>query len=187
MILLIDNYDSFTYNLYQCIEAQGFQCQVIRNDRITVDEIRRFKPDKIVISPGPGEPHSAGISLKVIESLSDKIPILGVCLGHQSIGQVFGGQVVRAKKPKHGKLSKIYHSGHGIFEGMPQSFIAARYHSLVIDEDTLPPCLEVIARSEDQVIMGIQHRELPVVGVQFHPESIATECGEKLIRNFLRS
>jgi anthranilate synthase/aminodeoxychorismate synthase-like glutamine amidotransferase len=186
MILLIDNYDSFTYNIYQCIEAFGFRCQVVRNDAITLDEIRKLKPEKIVLSPGPGDPSSAGITLQVIERFSQSIPILGVCLGHQAIGQAFGGKVIRAELPKHGKLSMITHEGRGLYKGLSRPFVAARYHSLILEKGSLPDCLEITAECDDGVIMGVKHKTLQVEGVQFHPESIATEEGPKIIENFLK-
>jgi anthranilate synthase component II len=187
MILLIDNYDSFTYNLYQCIETLGFKCQVVRNDAITVEQIRNLNPTHIVISPGPGEPNSAGISLEVIEKLGGEIPILGVCLGHQSIGQVFGAKVIRSKIPKHGKVSDVFHNSQGIYKGLPNPFSAARYHSLIIERETLPDILEVTAETEDKTIMGVRHIKYPnLQGVQFHPESIATGSGPVLIHNFLK-
>jgi anthranilate synthase component 2 len=185
MILLIDNYDSFTYNLKQYIEELGSRCLVYRNDAITVEQIRSLGPSGIVISPGPGDPDSAGITLEVIRGLGSRFPILGVCLGHQAIGQAFGGRVVRAPRPKHGKVSSIAHRGQGVFAGVPSPFKVARYHSLVIERGSVPDCLEVTAESEDGLIMGVRHRELDVHGVQFHPESIATEHGHELLRNFL--
>ena len=185
MILLVDNYDSFTYNVYQLIETLGFDCKVVRNDAITVDEVAAMKPEVIVISPGPGNPDEAGVSLELIARFSATTPILGVCLGHQAIGQAFGGDVVRAKAQRHGKTSKVRHCGDGIYEGLPQPFVAARYHSLVIDRATLPDCLEVTAETDDGVIMGVRHKTLRVEGVQFHPESVATPEGRKLIESFL--
>jgi anthranilate synthase/aminodeoxychorismate synthase-like glutamine amidotransferase len=185
MILLIDNYDSFTYNLYQCVEALGFRCKVVRNDAITLDEIEKLGPDKIILSPGPGTPSQAGITLQVIERFSGKIPIFGVCLGHQAIGQAFGGKVIRAPEPKHGKLSMIRHSRAGIYKGITHPFVATRYHSLIVERETLPDCLEISCEC-DGLIMGLKHKTLSVEGVQFHPESIATEEGVKIIENFLR-
>ncbi len=185
MILLIDNYDSFTYNLKQYIEELGHRCIVHRNDEITLDQITSLKPRAIVLSPGPGAPDSAGISLEVIRHFAGKLPILGVCLGHQAIGQAFGGKVIRSLKPKHGKISQIKHSGQGIFTGIPNPFRATRYHSLVIEKQSLPECLEVIAQTEDGMIMAIRHRTFNIHGVQFHPESIATEGGLQLISGFL--
>jgi len=187
MTLLIDNFDSFTYNIYQCIESLGFSCRVLRNDAISIEEIEKMAPNHIVISPGPGEPTSAGISMKVIEVFGPSIPLLGVCLGHQAIGQVFGGQVIRAKRPKHGKISNIFHNGKGLYKGLQSPFVAARYHSLVIDRETLPSCLEITSETEDKIIMGVRHKEYPIEGVQFHPESIATQNGERLIENFLKA
>jgi len=185
MLLVIDNYDSFTYNLVQYLGELGEQIEVRRNDEITVDEIRVLKPSRMVISPGPGTPDDAGVSMKVIESFAGSIPLLGVCLGHQSIGQVFGGRVVRAPQLCHGKPSPVQHDGKTIFAGLEQSFSAGRYHSLIVDEDGLPSCLEVSARSADGIIMGLRHREMKVEGVQFHPESIMTTEGKKLLANFL--
>jgi anthranilate synthase/aminodeoxychorismate synthase-like glutamine amidotransferase len=186
MILLIDNYDSFTYNIKQFIEELGYPCIVHRNDAITLDEIKAMKPQAIVLSPGPGDPDSAGITLEVIRNLSEKFPILGVCLGHQAIGQAFGGKVIRAPRPKHGKISEVSHSGNGIFSGIPSPFRATRYHSLVIDRDSLPACLEIAAETDDGMIMAIRHRTLNIHGVQFHPESIATEHGREMILGFLK-
>jgi anthranilate synthase component 2 len=183
MLLLIDNYDSFTYNLAQYLGELGAEVRVERNDRISVDEIEKLQPQRIVISPGPCTPNEAGISLEVIRRLSGRMPILGVCLGHQSIGQAFGGKVVRAKKVKHGKTSKIFHDEAGLFRGMSNPFEATRYHSLVVED--LPAALQVTAKTWDEEIMAIQHRELPVYGVQFHPESILTLEGKQLLRNFL--
>lgn len=185
MILLVDNYDSFTYNVYQLIETLGFDCKVVRNDAITADEVAAMNPEVIVISPGPGNPDEAGVSLELITRFAATKPILGVCLGHQAIGQAFGGDVVRAKAQRHGKTSKVKHCADGIYAGIPQPFVAARYHSLVIDRDSLPECLEVTAETDDGVIMGVRHKTLRVEGVQFHPESVATPEGRKLIENFL--
>ncbi len=187
MILVIDNYDSFTYNLVQYLGELGAKIQVVRNDEITVDEILKRKPTHILISPGPCSPKEAGISVETIKELAGKIPILGVCLGHQSIGYAFGGDIVRAKKLMHGKTSEITHDGKGVFKGLPNPFRATRYHSLVIKKETLPECLEVTAQSEDGEIMGVRHKILPVEGVQFHPESILTESGKLLLKNFLES
>ena len=186
MLLIIDNYDSFTYNLVQHLGELGEQIEVRRNDEITVEEIQRLKPSRIVISPGPGTPNDAGISMKVIESFAGRIPLLGVCLGHQSIGQVFGGRVVRAPQLCHGKSSLVQHDGKTIFAGLDQSFSAGRYHSLIVDDNCLPSCLEVSARTSDGIIMGLRHREMKVEGVQFHPESIMTTEGKKLLANFSR-
>jgi anthranilate synthase/aminodeoxychorismate synthase-like glutamine amidotransferase len=185
MILLIDNYDSFTYNLAQYLGELGAEVRVERNDRITVDQIRELGPDKIVISPGPCTPNEAGISLEVIRRLAGAIPILGVCLGHQAIGQAFGGDVVRAKKVMHGKVSKIFHDDKGLFRGLPNPIEATRYHSLVVEPSTFPGALEVTAKTAEDEIMALRHRELPVWGVQFHPESILTVDGKRLLQNFL--
>lgn len=186
MILLIDNYDSFTYNLYQYLSELGESVEVFRNDAISPDEIAAMAPDSIVISPGPGTPAEAGISCATIERFAGKIPILGVCLGHQCMGQVFGGEIVRAPRLMHGKTSPIYHDGKTIFEGLPLPFDAVRYHSLVLDPPSVPDCLEVSARSDQDEIMAARHREFVVEGVQFHPESILTAPGKNLLRNFLR-
>ena len=187
MLLVIDNYDSFTYNLVQYLGELGETIEVRRNDEIALDEIdSRLRPARILISPGPGTPNTAGISLKVIEHFAGRIPILGVCLGHQSIGQVFGGRVVRAPRLFHGKSSQIEHDGKTIFQGLHQPFEAGRYHSLIVEKESLPTCLEVSARTSDGVIMGLRHRELKVEGVQFHPESIMTTEGKKLLANFLQ-
>jgi len=185
MILVIDNYDSFTFNLVQFLGELGADIQVVRNDAITVDEIRAMAPEKIVISPGPCTPNEAGISLDVIRELGKETPILGVCLGHQSIGQAYGGTVCRAPYLMHGKVSAICHGGTGLFEGMPQPFTATRYHSLIVRREDLPDSLEVTAETEDGLIMGLKHRTHPVYGVQFHPESILTEGGKQLLKNFL--
>jgi anthranilate synthase component II len=185
MILVIDNYDSFTYNLVQYLGELGADIQVVRNDEIPVSEILKRKPTHVLISPGPCSPKEAGISVDTIRELAGKIPILGVCLGHQSIGYAFGGDIVRAKKLMHGKTSEISHDGKGVFKGMPNPFRATRYHSLVIKRETLPECLIVTAQSEDGEIMGVRHKTLPVEGVQFHPESILTESGKLLLKNFL--
>jgi 4-amino-4-deoxychorismate synthase (2-amino-4-deoxychorismate-forming) component II len=187
MLLVIDNYDSFTYNLVQYLGELGETIEVRRNDEIALDEIdSRLRPARILISPGPGTPDTAGVSLKVIEHFAGRIPILGVCLGHQSIGQVFGGRVVRAPRLFHGKSSQIEHDGKTIFQGLHQPFEAGRYHSLIVEKESLPTCLEVSARTSDGVIMGLRHRELKVEGVQFHPESIMTTEGKKLLANFLQ-
>jgi anthranilate synthase/aminodeoxychorismate synthase-like glutamine amidotransferase len=187
MLLVIDNYDSFTYNLVQYLGELGSQMCVIYNDEITVDEIEaKMKPERILISPGPGTPDRAGISLDVIERFADKVPILGVCLGHQAIGQFFGGKIVRAPVPVHGKPVVIDHDRKRIFDGLPNGFAAGRYHSLVVDKDTLPDCLEISATSPGGLIMGLRHRTKRIEGVQFHPESILTEHGKKLLQNFLR-
>jgi anthranilate synthase component 2 len=185
MILIIDNYDSFTYNLVQYVEELGFDCVVYRNDALSLDDVARLSPKAIIISPGPSDPDSAGITLSLIATFGPKLPLLGVCLGHQAIGQAFGGKVVRAPAPRHGKLSRVSHQEVGVFEGLPSPFRATRYHSLMVERASLPPCLEVTAESDDGVIMGLKHRDLPIFGVQFHPESIATEHGRPLLLNFL--
>ena len=185
MILMIDNYDSFTYNLVQYLGELGADIRVARNDQITVAEIERLSPEKIVISPGPCTPREAGISCDVIRHFAGRVPLLGVCLGHQCIGEVFGGEIVRAPSLFHGKTSLIYHDGKSIFRGLPRPFEATRYHSLVIRRDTLPDCLELSAETDDDVIMGVRHRELAIEGVQFHPESILTHEGKRLLANYL--
>lgn len=185
MILLIDNYDSFTYNLYQYLSELGETVEVIRNDKITTDEIAAMAPDSIVISPGPCTPTEAGVSCETIERFAGETPILGVCLGHQCMGQVFGGEIVRAPRLMHGKTSPIHHDGRTIFEGLDNPFDAVRYHSLVIDPPSVPDCLEVSALSDQDEIMAARHREFVVEGVQFHPESILTKPGKQLLRNFL--
>jgi anthranilate synthase component 2 len=183
---MIDNYDSFTYNLVQYLGELGEDVRVFRNDQITVDEVKRMKPERIVISPGPCTPNEAGISVPLIEQLGGKIPILGVCLGHQSIGQAYGGRIVRARELMHGKTSMIHHRSQSVFRDLPDPFEATRYHSLVIERQTLPACLDVTAWTDDGEIMGVRHRELPVEGVQFHPESILTQHGYQLLGNFLK-
>jgi anthranilate synthase/aminodeoxychorismate synthase-like glutamine amidotransferase len=185
MILLIDNYDSFTYNLYQYLCELGADVVVRRNDKITVDEVRAMAPESIVISPGPCTPKDAGISIDLIQELAGEFPILGVCLGHQAIGAAFGADVVRAPVVMHGKTSKISHDGRGVLSGIPSPFTATRYHSLIVEEEGLPDALEVTARSEDGTIMALKHREYDVYGVQFHPESILTEGGHRLLANFI--
>ena len=185
-VLLVDNYDSFTYNLAQYLGELGATVTVERNDAITVEQIQQRSPDAIVISPGPCTPNEAGISMDVIRDLAGVIPILGVCLGHQSIGQVFGGRVVRAARVMHGKVSKIFHDEKGLFAGVENPFIATRYHSLVIAPESLPDCLEVTAKTWEDEIMGVRHKELLVEGVQFHPESIMTTAGKALLGNFLK-
>jgi anthranilate synthase component 2 len=185
MLLMIDNYDSFTYNLVQYLGELGAEVEVFRNDAITLEDVARRAPTHIVVSPGPCTPKEAGISVPLIEKFSGKIPILGVCLGHQSIGQAFGGRVIHAQTLMHGKVSTIAHEGKGVFAGLPDRFIATRYHSLAIERSTLPACLEVTAQAEDGEIMGVRHRELAVEGVQFHPESILSEHGHRLLENFL--
>ena len=187
MILMIDNYDSFTYNLVQHFGELGANLKVYRNDKISIDEIKKMRPKKIVISPGPSNPNNAGISLEVIEVFKEKLPIMGVCLGHQCLGQAFGGKIIRAGKLMHGKTSKIKHDGKGLFKGLENPFEATRYHSLVIDKKTIPSCFEITATSEDKEIMGIRHKRLPLCGVQFHPESILTVAGKKLLNNFLKA
>jgi anthranilate synthase component 2 len=186
MLLMIDNYDSFTYNLVQYFGELGEDVRVFRNDQISLDEIGKLAPDYIVISPGPCTPNEAGISVPLIKRYAGDVPILGVCLGHQSIGQAFGGRIVHAKSVMHGKTSAIRHAGKGVFEGLANPFTATRYHSLVIERASIPECLEITAWSDDGEIMGVQHRDLAVEGVQFHPESILTEAGHDLLRNFLR-
>lgn len=185
MVLMIDNYDSFTYNLVQYLGELGEEVRVFRNDSISCAEIGSLNPGRIVISPGPCTPNEAGISLAAIKNFAGAIPILGVCLGHQAIGQAFGGRVVRAARLMHGKTSLIYHDGRTVFRGLPVPFTATRYHSLIVDRDGLPECLEISAWTEEGEIMGLRHRELAVEGVQFHPESILTEHGHDLLRNFL--
>jgi anthranilate synthase component II len=185
MLLMIDNYDSFTYNLVQYLGELGAEVKVVRNDEVTVAEVAEMRPDAIVISPGPCSPNEAGISLGLIERLGGAVPILGVCLGHQAIGQAYGGKVVHAKVLMHGKTSAIHHSGRGVFAGLPSPFTATRYHSLAVERESLPACLEVTAWTEDGEIMGLTHREFRVEGVQFHPESILTLEGKRLLANFL--
>ena len=190
MMLMIDNYDSFTYNVVQYMAELGADVKVVRNDEITVDDVAALAPEKIVISPGPCTPNEAGISMGVIERFAREIPLLGICLGHQSIGQVFGGKVIRARQVMHGKTSQIHHRGEGVFDSLSQPFEATRYHSLVVEKDSLPDCLEVTAWTETpsgelDEIMGLRHKELPVEGVQFHPESILTAHGHDLLRNFI--
>ena len=185
MILLIDNYDSFTWNLVQFLGDLGAECDVRRNDQITPDEALALAPEAIVLSPGPCTPNEAGICLDLVGRAAGHIPLLGVCLGHQAIGQAFGGDVVRAPVPMHGKLSRMHHQGTDLFAGLPNPFEATRYHSLIVERSTLPDCLEATAWTEDGLIMGLAHRSLPVWGVQFHPESIASTCGHELLANFL--
>lgn len=187
MLLMIDNYDSFTYNLVQYFGELGEDVHVFRNDQITVEQIAELAPDRIVISPGPCTPNEAGVSVEAIQHFGGVIPILGVCLGHQGIGQAFGGNIVRAKRIMHGKTSPILHANHGVFAGLPSPFEATRYHSLVIERETLPDCLEITAwTDEDDEIMGVRHKELAIEGVQFHPESILTQHGHQLLANFLK-
>lgn len=186
MILVIDNYDSFTYNLVQYLGELGADPKVYRNDAITVDKIRELKPDRIVISPGPGVPNDAGISIAVVRALAGKVPILGVCLGNQAMAEAFGGRIVRAARLVHGKTSEICHDSATIFRGLPYRFKATRYHSLIVEKEGLPDSIEVSATTPDGLIMGLRHREYPVEGVQFHPESVMTEYGKKLLQNFLQ-
>lgn len=185
MLLLIDNYDSFTYNLVHFLGELGAACEVFRNDKITSEEVLKKKPKAIVLSPGPCTPNEAGICLDLIEKAKG-IPLLGVCLGHQAIGQVYGGKVIRAPEPMHGKLSQITHTNESVFEGLPAMFNVTRYHSLVVDRKSLPDCLHITAETSDQLIMGLMHKTDPVHGVQFHPESIASEQGHSLLENFLK-
>jgi anthranilate synthase/aminodeoxychorismate synthase-like glutamine amidotransferase len=185
VILLVDNYDSFTYNLYQYLGQLGAETRVVRNDEIGVTQALALNPERIVISPGPGTPDEAGITLELIRAAAGKVPLLGVCLGHQALGQAFGGRVVRAARLMHGKTSEIEHDGRTVFAGLPRPFTATRYHSLVVDRDSVPACLEVSAWTEDGTVMGLRHRELPLEGVQFHPESILTLAGMDLLRNFV--
>jgi anthranilate synthase component II len=186
MLLLIDNYDSFTYNLFHYLGELGAEVKVVRNDELSAQEALGMKPEGIVLSPGPCTPNEAGICLEVIEQAAGQMPILGVCLGHQAIGQVYGGKVVRAPEPMHGKLSRVHHTGKSVFRGLNNDFLATRYHSLTIDPPSMPASLEVTATSEDGVIQGVMHKSHPVHGVQFHPESIASENGHALLNNFLQ-
>ena len=185
MLLVIDNYDSFTYNLVQYLGELGADVHVYRNDALTLEQIAAWEPEKIVISPGPCTPDDAGVSVPLIRRFADRIPILGVCLGHQAIGQAFGGRIVRAQRVMHGKLSPVTHDGRGVFTGLPSPFTATRYHSLAIERATMPACLAITATADDGEVMGVRHRELRVEGVQFHPEAILTEHGHALLRNFL--
>ncbi len=185
MLAVIDNYDSFTYNLVQYFGELGAEMQIFRNDKVTVDELRDLSPTRILISPGPCTPKEAGISCDVIQSFADELPILGVCLGHQSIGQVFGGDVVRADQLMHGKTSMIHHEGKSVFKGLENPFEATRYHSLIVKKETLPDCLEITSWTDDGVIMGLQHKTKNIHGVQFHPESILTQSGKQILQNFL--
>ena len=187
MILLIDNYDSFTYNVYQAVANLGHPLQVVRNDRISLADISVANYDAIIISPGPGTPDDAGLSKQIVREFAGKLPILGICLGHQVIGEVFGGNVVRAPQPVHGKTTEVAHQGDGLYTDLPQPFTAGRYHSLIVEEASLPECLEVTARNEENLVMGLRHRQFNVQGVQFHPESILTPVGNKLLANFLSS
>jgi para-aminobenzoate synthetase component 2 len=186
MILILDNYDSFTYNLVQYFGELGAEMEIFRNDALSVDDVKKLAPDRICISPGPCTPNEAGISLELIRELGPSTPLLGVCLGHQSIGQVYGGDVVRADRLMHGKTSPIHHNGSSVFKGLPSPFEATRYHSLIVKRETLPDCLEITAWTEEGEIMGLRHKEHPVHGVQFHPESILTEHGKQMLENFLR-
>jgi anthranilate synthase/aminodeoxychorismate synthase-like glutamine amidotransferase len=187
MILMIDNYDSFTYNLVQYLGELGQDVKVYRNDKITINQIKRLKPAKILISPGPGRPEDAGISCAVIKELEGKVPILGVCLGHQCIGYVYGGKIINARKLMHGKTSLIYHNRKEIFRGIPNPFEATRYHSLIVERSSLPGCLEITAKTKEGEIMGLKHKIFPTWGVQFHPESILTRCGKDILANFLKA
>ena len=184
-VLLVDNYDSFTYNLYQYLGELGADTTVVRNDALTVEAVLARNTDRIVISPGPGTPDQAGISLELVREAGGRVPVLGVCLGHQALGQAYGGRVVRAPAPMHGKTSEIHHDGRGLFRGLPNPFTATRYHSLVVERASLPACLELTAWTADGLVMGLRHREHALLGVQFHPESILTAPGKELLRNFL--
>ncbi len=186
MILVIDNYDSFVYNLVQFLGELGAQVVVKRNDRVTVDEISKMRPSSIIISPGPGQPQYAGISSDVVDYFAGKVSILGVCLGHQSIAEAFGGRVVRAGQAVHGKVSKIYHDGEAIYKSIEQPFVATRYHSLIVEKESLPGCLSLTAWTEDNLVMGIRHKTFNVEGVQFHPESVLTKVGKKILHNFIK-
>lgn len=185
MILLLDNYDSFTYNLAQYLGELGCDVEVHRNDKISVEEIARRKPDRIVISPGPCTPQQAGISVELIQRLAGKFPILGVCLGHQAMGAAFGGKIVRAPKLFHGKTSEIHHDGKGVFQNLPERFTATRYHSLIVERKSMPKELTITAETKDGIVMGVRHKQHKMEGVQFHPESVLTECGKQLLKNFL--
>jgi anthranilate synthase/aminodeoxychorismate synthase-like glutamine amidotransferase len=186
MLLMIDNYDSFTFNLVQYFGELGSEVRVFRNDELTVEKIESLSPSHIVISPGPCTPNEAGITLEAIERLAGRVPILGVCLGHQAIGQAFGARVVRARQVMHGKVSRIRHDGRGVFSEIPNQFVATRYHSLAVERDSLPACLEISAEAEDGEIMGLRHRAAAVEGVQFHPEALLTEYGHKMLQNFIQ-
>lgn len=186
MLLLIDNYDSFTYNLYQYLSELGADVEVVRNDKATIEELDLMQPDLVVVSPGPSTPSNAGVSVDAVRHFSGKVPVLGVCLGHQCIGAAFGGKVSGAGEIRHGKTSLIHHDGKGIFEGIPNPFEAVRYHSLAIEKDTVPEDFHVTARTENDIIMGIRHKTLPIEGVQFHPESIMTRSGKDILQNFLK-
>jgi anthranilate synthase/aminodeoxychorismate synthase-like glutamine amidotransferase len=185
MLLLIDNYDSFTYNLFQYLSELGAEVEVVRNDKATIEELSAMNPDRVVVSPGPSTPDNAGISVDVIRHFAGKVPVLGVCLGHQCIAQAFGGVVKGAGEIRHGKTSPIQHEGKGVFAGLPQPFEAVRYHSLAVEQETVPDEFEITAQTENGIVMGIRHKELDVEGVQFHPESIMTEAGKALLQNFL--
>ncbi len=187
MLIVIDNYDSFTYNLVQYFGELRVEMKVFRNDRVSMEELESLQPEYLVISPGPCTPKESGISRTAVRYFSGKIPILGVCLGHQCIGEVFGGEIVRAPQPVHGKTSRIQHNGKDLFKGLPKTFDAVRYHSLVVNRDTFPKSLEITANTDDHLIMGLRHREAPTFGVQFHPESIFTDVGKQLLQNFLRT
>jgi len=186
MILMIDNYDSFTFNIVQYLGQMGEEVRVYRNDKITIEEIRQLRPQAIFLSPGPCTPKEAGITVAVIRSFYLSVPIMGICLGHQSIGYAFGGEIVRAERVMHGKTSPIHHDGKTIFAGLPSPFIAGRYHSLVVKRATLPPCLEISAETQEGEIMGLRHKEYPVEGIQFHPESVLTPQGKRIMKNFLK-
>ena len=186
MVLMIDNYDSFTFNLVQYLAQLGAEVRVVRNDELTVESIETMAPSHVVLSPGPCTPNEAGITLATIERFAGRVPILGVCLGHQAIGQAFGGKVVRAKQVMHGKVSRIRHDGRGVFSNIENGFVATRYHSLVVERESLPACLEITAESEDGEIMGLRHRSAPVEGVQFHPEALLTDHGHKMLENFIK-
>ncbi len=186
-LLMIDNYDSFTYNLVQYLGELGCEVVVKRNDEIKLEDVRKIKPEGVVISPGPCTPREAGVSVELVKEFYRELPILGVCLGHQSIGVAFGGRIVKAKRLMHGKSSDIFHTGEGVFEGLPNPFSAVRYHSLVIERESLPDVLKLTAWSEDGDIMGVQHREYPVFGIQFHPESVLSQFGKEVLKNFLRA
>ena len=183
---MIDNYDSFTYNLVQYLGELGADIKVVRNDEVSISDIKKLKPEKIIISPGPGYPKDAGITCNVIKAFAGKVPILGVCLGHQAIGYVFGGEIIRAKRLMHGKTSEIYHDGKTIFKGIKKPFTATRYHSLIVKRETLPKVIEISAWTKEQEIMGLRHKKYKIEGVQFHPESILTDAGKKILANFLR-
>ena len=186
MILMIDNYDSFTFNIVQYLEQMGEDVVVFRNDKVTVDRIDKLKPQMIFLSPGPGTPRDAGVTVDVVREFHKTIPIMGICLGHQSIGYAFGGEIVRAGRIMHGKVSPVHHDGKTIFTGLPDPFTAGRYHSLVVRPETLPSCLEVSARTAEGEIMGLRHKEFPVEGIQFHPESVLTPQGKRILRNFIK-